>query len=87
MWRRLIVPVVIATIVVTSGVAFEWAHRPKSLAAAEQAWRQAGIENYTLDIAVDGCIVWWTRTVEVLGRRYERREDKRDGSAGPQARE
>jgi Family of unknown function (DUF6174) len=56
MWRRLVVPVVIATIVAASVVAFEWAHRPKSVAAAKHAWRQAGIENYTLDIVVDGCM-------------------------------
>jgi hypothetical protein len=53
MRRWLIVLVVTVTIVATSAVAYEWARRPKSLAAAEQAWRQAGIENYTLEIAVD----------------------------------
>jgi hypothetical protein len=55
MRQWLIVLVVTATIVAT-GVAYEWAHRPKSLAAAELAWHQAGIENYRLDIAVDECM-------------------------------
>jgi hypothetical protein len=55
MRQWLIVLVVTATIVAT-GVAYEWGQRPKSLAAAEQAWREAGIESYTLDIAVDGCM-------------------------------
>ena len=53
MWRWLVAVVATVSIVVTSVVAYDWAHRPKSLAAAEQAWHQAGIENYTLDIAVD----------------------------------
>jgi Family of unknown function (DUF6174) len=56
MWRWLIALVVTVTMVATSVFAYEWAHRPKSLAAAEQAWRQAGIENYTLDVAVDDCM-------------------------------
>jgi hypothetical protein len=30
---------------------------PRDLASAEQTWRQTGIENYTLDIAVDGCLM------------------------------
>jgi hypothetical protein len=29
---------------------------PKDVATAERVWRQAGIENYTLDVAVDGCM-------------------------------
>jgi hypothetical protein len=29
---------------------------PKDVATAERVWRQAGIENYTLDIAVDECM-------------------------------
>jgi hypothetical protein len=57
MWRWLIVLVLTVTIVATSVVAYEWARRPKSLAAAEQAWGQAGIENYRLDIAVDECMM------------------------------
>jgi Family of unknown function (DUF6174) len=56
MWRWLIVLVVAATILATSVAAYEWQQRPKSLATAKQAWGRAGIENYTLDIAVDGCM-------------------------------
>jgi hypothetical protein len=55
-WRWLIALVVTVSILATSVVAYNWAHRPKSLAAAEQAWHQAGIENYTLDITVDDCM-------------------------------
>ena len=29
---------------------------PKDVATAEKVWRQLGIENYTLDIAVDDCM-------------------------------
>jgi hypothetical protein len=29
---------------------------PNDVATAERVWRQAGIENYTLDVAVDGCM-------------------------------
>jgi hypothetical protein len=29
---------------------------PKDVATAERVWRQLGIENYTLDIAVDECM-------------------------------
>lgn len=29
---------------------------PKDVATAEKVWRQAGIEDYTLDVAVDGCM-------------------------------
>ncbi len=29
---------------------------PKDVATAERVWRRAGIGNYTLDIAVDGCM-------------------------------
>jgi len=53
MWRWLVALVVTVSIVATGVVGYEWAHRPKSLAAAEQAWHQAGIETYRLDIAVD----------------------------------
>jgi hypothetical protein len=56
MWRWLVALVATVSIVAASVVAYNWAHRPKSLAAAEQAWHQAGIENYTLDIAVDECM-------------------------------
>lgn len=56
MWRWLIVLVVTATILTTGVAAYEWQQRPKSLATAERAWGQAGIENYTLDITVDGCM-------------------------------
>jgi hypothetical protein len=50
MWRWVIALLVTVSILATGVVAYEWATRPKSLAAAEQAWHQAGIENYTLNI-------------------------------------
>jgi hypothetical protein len=56
MWRWLVALVATVSILATGVVAYEWAHRPKSLAAAEQAWHRAGIKNYTLDIAVDDCM-------------------------------
>jgi hypothetical protein len=46
------VPAVALALILTTAKA-----APRDLASAEQVWRQEGIENYTLDIAVDGCMV------------------------------
>jgi len=56
MKRWLVASITLLSISAVASTALILTRPPRNLASAEQAWQHAGIENYTLDITVDGCM-------------------------------